>query len=55
MLFPDSKIPEGDGVSFPPGEKWDDKIGKIEEVFWSRWRLDKTEIRRKLYAYIAEE
>lgn len=54
-LFPDSKIPEDDGVCFPLVEKLGAKIEKIEESFWSRWRLDKTEIRRKLYAYIGED
>lgn len=55
-LFPNSKIPEDDDVCSALVEKLDEKaIGEIEDAFWSRWRQDKTEIRRKLYAYIAEE
>lgn len=55
-LFPDSRIPEDDGVCFALVEKLDEKvIEEIEAGFWSRWRQDRTEVRRKLYAYIAEE
>jgi hypothetical protein len=56
-LFPDSIIPEDQDLGFSIVEKLDEGVvlSEIEEVFWNRWRQDETEIRRKLYAYIAEE
>lgn len=55
-LFPDSEIPEDDATCVALVEKLDEKtIEEIENGFWSRWRHDKTEIRRKLYAYISED
>ena len=54
-LFPDSNIPQDhDKCCAVVDSLKDGTLESIEEAFWTRWRQDKTEIRKRLYAYISK-